>query len=105
MAFIVWVLIQIACRYHLVSLIPSTGEEVVNHRVLTHPMSIYSPIHPSTFVPPEIWLQIFRTATYIPGEWDISSTTPRTGLFTFWDVQRQAYMVVLPVRRTIVQVS
>jgi len=69
-------------------------------------MSIYSPSSPFTSVPPEIWLQIFRTATYIPGEWDTSATTPYSGLFTSWDpLQERAYRVVLPLRRTIVQVS
>jgi len=69
-------------------------------------MSIYSPYNPSTSVPPEIWLKIFRTATYIPGEWDASATTPRWGLFTSWDsLQERTYLLVLPLRRTIVQVS
>src|SRR5258708_32869591 len=69
-------------------------------------MSLYSPSSSSTSVPPEIWLQIFRTATYIPGEWDVSATTPCPGLFASWDtLQKKAYRVVLALRRTIVQVS
>src|SRR5258708_24912358 len=84
------------------SLTPSTAEEAVNHRVLTHQMPIYIPPNPSASVPPEIWLQIFRTATYIPGEW----TIPRSGPFVSWGVlHRVAYRAVLPLRRTIVQVS
>src|SRR5258708_6342819 len=69
-------------------------------------MSTSSLSNASSSVPPQIWLQIFRTATYIPGEWDVSATTPRSGLFASWDtLQRQAHGVVLPLRRTIVQVS
>ena len=77
-----------------------------NSICLAHRMSIFSPSSPSTSVPPEIWLQIFQTATYIPGEWDVSATTHRQGLFNSWDsLQWKAYKVVLPLRRTIVQVS
>jgi len=66
-------------------------------------MSIYSP---SRSVPPEIWLQIFQTATFIPGEWDVSATTSHPGLFTSWDtIQLTAHRGVLPLRRAIVQVS
>ena len=73
---------------------------------LTHRMSICRPLSPSTSVPPEIWLQIFRTATHIPGEGDVSATTPHPGMFTSWDLlQWKAHRVVLPLRRTIVQVS
>ena len=69
-------------------------------------MPIYSLSSPSTSVPPEIWLHIFRMATYIPGEWDVSATFPRLGMRTSWDLgQQRAYKVVLPLRRTIVQVS
>ena len=69
-------------------------------------MSLYNPQNPSASIPPEIWLQIFQTATYIPGEWDVSVTIPHTGLFTSWDLlQWKAYKVVLPLRRAIVQVS
>ena len=73
---------------------------------LTHPMSICRPSSRSAAVPPELWLQIFRTATYIPGEWDLAVTFPRLRMRTSWDfAQRSAYKVVLPLRRTIVQVS
>ena len=69
-------------------------------------MSTDSLSSPSMSVPPEIWLQIFRMATYIPGEWDVSATTPRLGMFTLWDsLQWTAYKEVLPLRRAIVQVS
>src|SRR5258708_38933106 len=69
-------------------------------------MCISSLSNPSTTVPPEIWLQIFRAATDIPGEWDVSATVPCSGLFASCDtLQMQAYEEVLPLRRTIVQVS
>ena len=73
---------------------------------MPQPMSIKSSSSPSTSIPPEIWLQIFQTATYIPGEWDVSTTYPRPGMFTSWDsLQWRAYKDVLPLRRAIVQVS
>jgi len=51
-------------------------------------------------------LQIFQTATFIPGEWNVSATTSHPGLFTSWDtLQLEAYRAVLPLRRAIVQVS
>jgi len=69
-------------------------------------MSIYNPSRSSPSVPPEIWLQIFRTATFIPGEWNVSATTSHPGLFPSWDaLQLGAYKAVLPLRRAIVQVS
>ena len=84
---------------------PSTTE-APNPRVPTHWMSIYSPPSFSPSVPLEIWLQIFKTATFIPGEWNISATTSHPGLFISWDeLQLGAYKAVLPLRRAIVQVS
>ena len=53
-------------------------------------------------------MQIFQTATYIAGEWDVSATTHRQGLFNSWGPLQWlwlAYRVGLPLRRAIVQVS
>ena len=57
-------------------------------------------------LPPEIWLKIFRFATFIPREADLSATTIERGLFCSYDeLQSQAFEVVLPLRRTLVLVS
>ena len=57
-------------------------------------------------LPPEIWLKIFRIATFIYRETDVSATTVEPGLFCSFDkYQSRAFEVLLPLRRTIVQVS
>ena len=69
-------------------------------------MSTYSLSSSSPSVPPEIWLQIFHTSTFIPGEWNISATASHPGIFSSADeLQNQALKAVLPLRRAIVQVS
>ena len=69
-------------------------------------MSTYTLSSPFPSVPPEIWLQIFQMATYIPGEWDVPTTPHSQGLLNSWDsLQWKPYKVILPLRRTIVQVS
>lgn len=61
---------------------------------------------PPPHLPPEIWLKIFRIATFIPLEIDFSTTTFERGLFCSYDeYQAQEFEKVLPTRRTIVQVS
>lgn len=61
---------------------------------------------PPQHLPPEIWLKIFRIATFIPLETDFSTTTFEPGLFcTYDEYQAQQFEKVLPIRRTIVQVS
>jgi len=56
--------------------------------------------------PPEIWLKIFRLATFTPLETDVSVTKVEPGLFHSTDgCQSRAFREVLPLRRTIVQVS
>jgi len=68
-------------------------------------MSTYSLSSSSPSVPPEIWLQIFHTATFIPGEWN-AATASHPGIFSSVDdLQNQALKAVLPLRRAIVQVS
>jgi len=80
--------------------------EAPNPRVVTHRMSIHNPSSTSPSVPPEIWLQIFRTATFIPREWDGSATPSYPNEFTSSDgLHTRAYRAVLPLRRAIVQVS
>jgi len=67
---------------------------------------MYNPSSSSPSVPPEIWLQIFRTATFIPGEWSVSATPSHPNEFTSSNgLHIRAYKAVLPLRRTIVQVS
>ena len=57
-------------------------------------------------LPPEIWLKIFRIATFIPRETDLSATTTEPGLFCSYDeLQSQAFEAILPLRRTLVLVS
>src|ERR1700742_67466 len=57
-------------------------------------------------LPPEIWLKIFRIATFIPRETDISATTVEPGLFCACDhLQARAFEAVLPLRLSIVLVS
>ena len=57
-------------------------------------------------LPSEIWLNIFRLATFIPLETDLSVTKLELGLFSTYDSYHlQAFEKVLPLRRTIVQVS
>src|SRR6266404_5760896 len=57
-------------------------------------------------LPPEIWLKIFRIATFIPGETDFSATTVEPGLFCSYDkYQARAFAAVLPLRLSIVLVS
>ena len=56
-------------------------------------------------LPPEIWLKIFRFATFIPREADLSATTTEPGLFCSYDgLQSQAFEAILPLRRTLVLV-
>jgi hypothetical protein len=63
-----------------------------------------SPPHPE--LPAEIWLMVFRFATFIPLETDVSVTTIEMGLFcSFDEIQPRLFEAVLPLRRTIVQVS
>jgi hypothetical protein len=65
---------------------------------------VSSPLLPE--LPPEIWLKIFRIATFIPRETDLSATTIEPGLFCSYDeLQARAFEAVLPLRRTIVLVS
>jgi len=69
-------------------------------------MSIYSPSSSSPSVPPEIWLQIFRTATLVHGESSVSATPSHPDEFSSFNrLQVHAYKAVLPLRRAIVQVS
>src|SRR6266404_440013 len=57
-------------------------------------------------LPPEIWLKIFRIATFIPHETDLSATTVEPGLFCSQNnYQKKAFKAVLPLRRSIVLVS
>jgi len=57
-------------------------------------------------LPSEIWLNIFRIATFIPRETDVSATTVEPGLFCSYDeYQADAFEAVLPLRRSIVLVS
>jgi hypothetical protein len=57
-------------------------------------------------LPPEIWLRIFRIATFIPLETDLSVTKFEPARSCSYSVCRaQAFELVLPLRRTIVQVS
>ena len=57
-------------------------------------------------LPPEIWLEVFRLATFIPLETDLSATTVEPGLFGSKDnLQLLAFEKVLPLRRAIVEVS
>src|SRR6266404_2961501 len=57
-------------------------------------------------LPPEIWLKIFRIATFIPRETDVSATTVEPGLFCSQsDYQKQAFEAVLPLRCSVVLVS
>ena len=57
-------------------------------------------------LPPELWLKIFRIATFIPRETDLSATTVEPGLFCSYDeYQARAFEAVLPLRRTIVLIS
>jgi hypothetical protein len=70
-----------------------------------HSNKIASP-SPLLELPPEIWLKIFRIATFIPLETDLSATTVKPGLFCSYDhYQLPAFEAVLPFRRTIVLVS
>ena len=63
-------------------------------------------IDSSLLLPPEIWLKIFRIATFIPRETDLSATTVEPGLFCSHDeLQARAFEAVLPLRRAIVLVS
>ena len=56
--------------------------------------------------PSEIWLDIFRLATCIPFETDISVNIVEPGLFCSSDhYQLEAFEKVLPLRRAVVQVS
>src|SRR5258708_7467861 len=56
--------------------------------------------------PPEIWLTIFRLATFIPLETDLSVPTVELGLFCSNDgYLLLALKQVLPLRRAITQVS
>jgi len=67
---------------------------------------MYNPSSSSPSVPPEIWLQIFRTATFIPGEWSVSATPSHPNeISSFNKLQLFAYLEVLPLRQAIVQVS
>jgi hypothetical protein len=61
---------------------------------------------PPPELPHEIWLKIFRLATFIPLETNLSVTIVEVGLFGLrHGHQAQAFEAVLPLRRTIVQVS
>jgi hypothetical protein len=65
---------------------------------------VSSPLLPE--LPPEIWLKIFRIATFIPRETDLSATTVEPGLFCSYDeYQARDFEPILPLRRTIVLVS
>ena len=65
---------------------------------------IPSPLLPE--LPPEIWLEIFRIATFIPREVDLPATTIEPGLFCSYDkLQLHAFEKILPLRRTLVLVS
>ena len=65
-----------------------------------------TPSPPLPELPPEIWLKFIRIAIFIPHETDIAATTDEPGLFCTWDhYQARAFEAVLPLRRTIVQVS
>ena len=69
-------------------------------------MSTYSLSSSSPSVPPEIWLQIFRTVTFVDGEYGVSATPSHPDEFSSFNrLQVQAYKAVLPLRRAIVQVS
>jgi hypothetical protein len=70
-----------------------------------HSDKIGSP-SPLLELPPEIWLKIFRIATFIPLETDLSATTVEPGPFCSYNkYQARSFKVVLPLRRTIVLVS
>jgi hypothetical protein len=57
-------------------------------------------------LPPEIWLEIFRIATFIPLETNLLATTVEPAFFCLrHSYQVRASETVLPLRRTIVQVS
>jgi len=57
-------------------------------------------------LPPEIWLNIFRIATFLPNETDLPATTIEPGLFCSYNgYQARAFERVLPLRLSIVLVS
>ena len=57
-------------------------------------------------LPPEIWLKIFRIATFIPHETELPAATFEQGFFCSHDqLQILAFEAVLPLRRTIIHVS
>ena len=78
------------------------------HRTYADPVmsAQAAPPPPLPELPPEIWLKIFRIATFIPRETDTAATTEEPWLFcTYNYYQTRALKAVLPLRRTIVQVS
>jgi len=78
----------------------------IDREAATPLMSLAISPSPQPELAAETWLEIFRIATFIPHETDISATTITPGLFcTFRNYQAQAFEAVLPLRRAIVQVS
>lgn len=58
----------------------------------------------SSTITPEIWSRIFHIATFIPGEWDTAASKVDTRINYTTGAHRAAYLFVLPLRRSIVEV-
>ena len=64
-----------------------------------------SRVYASSAIAPEIWLNIFQIATFIPGEWDMVGSRIDMGHFQAPYYFARPYQTVLPLRRSIVEVS